>query len=228
MDSPTKNNNSFKSMTFGTRALRPFSSEMSITRQMEMAGKLGALASQPQKDLTPKEHLKKPLEVLVSDETTPPGHLFGRGRRARVNKEINAFSKDSYEKTVIRERNYFIEEHFGKELVHHFKCLEHEASLIKKCFYEAQFTIPNHFDSAKIEQMLCAYFENLGYKTKVNITSQRDFRLENSPDSQRDSSGTLAFGSAGGIDYNTKKKSVPPIRDLKVESEDKIISINLS
>jgi hypothetical protein len=190
MHSPTKNNNSFKSMNFAT--------ETSISRQMEMAEKLGFLTSQTTK--VPKDHPKD----------------YPKEQKQEV---FNTFSKDSYEKTVIRERNNFIEENFGKELACHFKCLEREAFLIKKCFYEAQFNIPNHFDSAKIEQMLCAYFENLGYKTKVRDLT---FGSENS--------------SAGGVVYDTfstRKKPVPSLReatrnDQKTESDNNIISIILS
>lgn len=83
------------------------------------------------------------------------------------------FSKKDYDKIVSDRRKAFMMEHFSSDLERIFQELRTKAGKMSSCSHAITIRVDDHFDVAKMQTMIIAYFGDLGYiASPLNISGE--------------------------------------------------------
>lgn len=93
--------------------------------------------------------------------------------------DTSTFTKDAYNAQVKRNRKEYVHRYFSGTLDALYAELKTDATNMKPCRREVVFEVPEGFDFAKTEAVLCAYFIDLGYKPLLETSAPVSRNVEN-------------------------------------------------
>jgi hypothetical protein len=79
--------------------------------------------------------------------------------------EVSILTRQDYTNTVRQHRVQFIHRLFSQEINSLFERLREDADRMRSLHGEISIVCPEHLDVDIIEERLCQYFHDLGYKT---------------------------------------------------------------